>query len=132
MTSCALQLAEHAPTLGPPSDSHLTQRPSHPTSCTAISRQCYGWYNQDFPSSGASAVSGITCRHAHIILHQKFQQELFQEIRDDDKLVVMARGLGLLRVLTNLLHSYDAAGDNLVLVVGATPREVDLLGEGLL
>ncbi|TGZ82340.1 DNA repair protein [Ascodesmis nigricans] len=66
-----------------------------------------------------------------ISLPLKFHQELFQEIRAEDKLVVMARGLGLLRVVTNLLHSYDAAGDNLVLLVGATPSEIDLIGEGL-
>ena len=33
----------------------------------------------------------------------------------------MARGLGLLRIVTNLLHSYDAAGNNLIVVVGAEP-----------
>jgi DNA excision repair protein ERCC-4 len=33
--------------------------------------------------------------------------------------------------VANLLHSYDAAGNNLVLVVGATDRENDWLGEFL-
>ena len=45
--------------------------------------------------------------------------------------MVLARGLGLLRIVTNLLHSYDAAGNNLVVVVGADPRENRWIGEGL-
>lgn len=42
----------------------------------------------------------------------------------------MARGLGLLRLVTNLLHSYDAAGNNLIVVVGADERENGWIGEG--
>jgi DNA excision repair protein ERCC-4 len=33
-------------------------------------------------------------------------------------------------VVTNLLHSYDAAGGNLIVVVGATDRENGWIGEG--
>lgn len=32
--------------------------------------------------------------------------------------------------MTNLLHFYDAAGNNLVLVVGADDRENEWIGEG--
>jgi DNA excision repair protein ERCC-4 len=46
-------------------------------------------------------------------------------------LVILARGLGLLRIVTNLLHSYDAAGNSLVIVVGAEERENDWIGEAL-
>lgn len=45
--------------------------------------------------------------------------------------MVLARGLGLLRLVTNLLHFYDAAGNNLVLVVGADDRENEWIGEGM-
>ena len=62
---------------------------------------------------------------------QKYQQELFQELRQKDELVVLARGLGLLRLVTNLLHSYDAAGNNLILLVGADDRENRWIGESL-
>ncbi|KAN0119590.1 MUS38-like protein [Hyaloscypha variabilis] len=61
----------------------------------------------------------------------KYQQELFQELRQKDELVILARGLGLLRLVTNLLHSYDAAGNNLILVVGADERENGWIGEAL-
>ncbi|KAG0651449.1 DNA repair rad16 [Hyphodiscus hymeniophilus] len=65
----------------------------------------------------------------------KYQQELFQELRlpgdDGNELVVIARGLGLLRLVTNLLHSYDAAGGTLILVVGADERENGWIGESL-
>jgi DNA excision repair protein ERCC-4 len=61
----------------------------------------------------------------------EFQQEIFHELRDEDGLLVLARGLGLLRLVTNLLHSYDAAGNNLILLVGADDRENNWFGEAL-
>ncbi|KAH6724977.1 hypothetical protein BKA61DRAFT_41043 [Leptodontidium sp. MPI-SDFR-AT-0119] len=61
----------------------------------------------------------------------KYQQEIFQELRQKDELVVIARGLGLLRLVTNLLHSFDAAGNNLILLVGAEDRENGWIGEAL-
>ncbi|TGO54872.1 hypothetical protein BOTNAR_0257g00110 [Botryotinia narcissicola] len=61
----------------------------------------------------------------------KYQQEIFQEFRQKDELVVLARGLGLLRLVTNLLHSYDAAGNNLIILVGADDRENGWIGEAL-
>ncbi|KAJ2895371.1 DNA repair protein [Zalerion maritima] len=58
-------------------------------------------------------------------------QQIFQSARREDSLVILARGLGLLRLVTNLLHSYDAAGANLVLVVGADEGENSRIGEAL-
>ncbi|KAI9786464.1 MAG: hypothetical protein M1839_006924 [Geoglossum umbratile] len=60
-----------------------------------------------------------------------YQQDLFHELRSEDELVVLARGLGLLRIVSNLLHSYDAAGGNLIVIVGATDRENGWIGEAL-
>ncbi|EME48529.1 hypothetical protein DOTSEDRAFT_162102 [Dothistroma septosporum NZE10] len=60
-----------------------------------------------------------------------FQQDVFHALRDEDILLILARGLGLLRLVTNLLHSYDAAGNNLVVLVGADERENDWIGESL-
>jgi len=37
----------------------------------------------------------------------------------------------LLRIVTNLLHSYDAAGNNLIIVLGADERENGWIGESL-
>lgn len=62
---------------------------------------------------------------------QEYQQTLFQELRSEDELVILARGLGLMRLLTNLLHSYDAAGNNLIVVVNAEERENNWIGEAL-
>lgn len=62
---------------------------------------------------------------------QEYQQALFQELRTEDELVILARGLGLMRLLTNLLHSYDAAGHNLIAVVNAEERENSWIGEAL-
>ncbi|KZZ96385.1 DNA repair protein RAD1 [Ascosphaera apis ARSEF 7405] len=61
----------------------------------------------------------------------KYQQELLSELRTEDELVILARGLGLLRLVTNLLHTYDSAGNNLVIVVGATDQENEWIGEGI-
>ncbi|KAJ6179883.1 hypothetical protein N7519_010344 [Penicillium mononematosum] len=61
----------------------------------------------------------------------QYQQELFTELRAEDELVILARGLGLLHLISNLLHFYDAAGNNLVLVVGADERENEWIGEAL-
>ncbi|KAI4866337.1 DNA repair protein [Hypoxylon rubiginosum] len=61
----------------------------------------------------------------------EYQQHLFQELRAEDELVVIAKGLGLMRLVTNLLHSYDAAGNNLVIVVGAEERENAWIGGAL-
>ncbi|KAI0379134.1 DNA repair protein [Hypomontagnella monticulosa] len=61
----------------------------------------------------------------------EYQQHLFQELRGEDELVVIAKGLGLIRLVTNLLHSYDAAGNNLIIVVGAEERENAWIGEAL-
>lgn len=52
-------------------------------------------------------------------------------MREDDELVILARGLGLVRIVTNLLHSYDAVGNNLILLVGADERENVWIGEAL-
>ncbi|KAF2753550.1 DNA repair endonuclease XPF [Pseudovirgaria hyperparasitica] len=60
-----------------------------------------------------------------------YQQDIFKELHQDDELVIIARGLGLLRIVTNLLHSYDAAGHNLVLLIGADDRENGWIGEAL-
>lgn len=61
----------------------------------------------------------------------EYQQDCFSELRNEDELVILARGLGLLRIVTNLLHSYDAIGNNLVVVVGADERENGWIGEAL-
>ncbi|KAK7952322.1 DNA excision repair protein ERCC-4 [Apiospora aurea] len=61
----------------------------------------------------------------------EYQQHLFQELRGEDELVVLAKGLGLMRLVTNLLHSYDASGNNLIIVVGAEDRENAWIGEAL-
>ncbi|KAL9585146.1 MAG: hypothetical protein Q9203_004376 [Teloschistes exilis] len=61
----------------------------------------------------------------------EYQQDLFHELKSEDELVLLARGLGLLRVVINLLHSYDAAGNNLIVIVGADDRENGWIGEAL-
>lgn len=61
----------------------------------------------------------------------EYQQDCFSELRNEDELVIIARGLGLSRVVTNLLHSYDAVGNNLVVVIGAEERENGWIGEAL-
>ena len=66
-----------------------------------------------------------------LIFAQVYQQKLFEELRTEDELVILARGLGLMRLISNLLHSYDAAGNNLIVVVNAQDRENAWIGESL-
>ncbi|KAI9731190.1 MAG: hypothetical protein M1834_005383 [Cirrosporium novae-zelandiae] len=66
-----------------------------------------------------------------IALPLEYQQDIFSELRSQDELVLLARGLGLLRIVTNLLHHYDAQGQNLIVIVGAEDRENDWIGEAL-
>ncbi|KAJ5924193.1 DNA repair protein [Penicillium verhagenii] len=61
----------------------------------------------------------------------QYQQDIFTELRAEDELVILARGLGLLQLITNFLHFHDVAGNNLVLVVGADDRENEWIGEAL-
>jgi DNA excision repair protein ERCC-4 len=60
-----------------------------------------------------------------------FQQDIFHQLRGEDTLLIIAAGLGLLRIVTNLLHAYDVAGSNLILVLGATEQENAWIGEFL-
>ncbi|KAK4133332.1 DNA repair protein [Trichocladium antarcticum] len=82
------------------------------------------------PAAGASQVAQAA-QPVKLSLPLVYQQKLFEELRKDDELVVLARGLGLIRLLTNLLHSYDAAGNNLIVIVGAVDRENAWIGEAL-
>nr|POE79344.1 dna repair protein rad16 [Quercus suber] len=61
----------------------------------------------------------------------EFQQDIFHDLRAEDGLLILARGLGLLRLASNLLHSYDAAGNNLILLIGTDERENGWIGEAL-
>ncbi|KAF2635044.1 DNA repair endonuclease XPF [Massarina eburnea CBS 473.64] len=76
-------------------------------------------------------MSGDERAPVKLSLPLEFQQDIFKELREEDELVILARGLGLIRIVTNLLHSYDAAGNNLILLVGADERENVWIGEAL-
>lgn len=76
-------------------------------------------------------MSGDEKTPVKLSLPLAFQQEIFHSLRSDDQLVILARGLGLLRIVKNLLHSYDAAGSNLIVLIGAEERENSWIGEAL-
>lgn len=61
----------------------------------------------------------------------QFQQEIYNLLRSEDVLILLAKGLGLLKIVTNLLHSYDVAGNSLVIIVGADDHENEWIGEAL-
>ncbi|KAI9163384.1 MUS38-like protein [Paramyrothecium foliicola] len=76
-------------------------------------------------------LNGVVKKTEVLTFLKEYQQSLFQELRAEDEVVVLARGLGLMRLVTNLLHSYDAAGNNLIVIVGAEDRENNWIGEAL-
>ena len=61
-----------------------------------------------------------------------FQRSLLEKIHDPatSELVLIARGLGLRRIVCQLLQIYDAR-TNLVLLVNATPEDESAIGEEL-
>ncbi|KAL2020980.1 hypothetical protein VTK56DRAFT_7754 [Thermocarpiscus australiensis] len=79
----------------------------------------------------SAAVAPQPVQPVKLSLPLVYQQKLFEELRKEDELVILARGLGLIRLITNLLHSYDAAGNNLIVIVGAEDRENAWIGEAL-
>ncbi|OLL25916.1 DNA repair protein rad16 [Neolecta irregularis DAH-3] len=60
----------------------------------------------------------------------EYQKQILRDVRTEDGLVILARGLGLPRIISNLLHSYDRPG-NLVVLLGAHSREEDWIGESM-
>ena len=58
----------------------------------------------------------------------EFQQEVFHDLRDEDALLVLARGLGLRKIICNLLKLYDGP-QSLILLVNATQDEEVAIGE---
>ncbi|KAF4984301.1 hypothetical protein FZEAL_513 [Fusarium zealandicum] len=92
-------------------------------------------FNTSSTASINTSVARMSANNApqpvKLSLPLDYQQALFQELRAEDELVVLARGLGQMRLVTNLLHSFDAAGNNLIVIVGAEERENGWIGEAL-
>lgn len=65
---------------------------------------------------------------AHLLLPLSYQQILIQEIYKEDGLVILARGLGLLNIVSNLLHTLNLP-QTLTLVIGANGRQEEFLKE---
>lgn len=61
-----------------------------------------------------------------------FHKNILEKIHDPatSELVLLARGLGLRRIICKLLQIYDSP-QNLVLLVNATPEEEAAIGEEL-
>lgn len=63
-------------------------------------------------------------------LRVPFQLEMVKEIHRQDGLMIAARGLGLLQMVSALLHAYDRPG-KLVILMGADQRENEWIGEAM-
>ncbi|KAI9891909.1 MAG: hypothetical protein M1814_002294 [Vezdaea aestivalis] len=62
----------------------------------------------------------------------EYQQDIYKELKEDDEVVVLAKGLGLLRIVANLLYSFRTAGQCLILIIGADDPERYWLSEELI
>ncbi|KAK9449553.1 uncharacterized protein V1518DRAFT_416320 [Limtongia smithiae] len=82
------------------------------------------------PTDDPVVSTGLT-PGVHLELPLAYQQRLVTELLDDDALVILARGLALPRIVTNLIHAYNVAGRNLVVTIGATERDIEWMGAGL-
>jgi len=67
-----------------------------------------------------------------LALPLSYQQAIFKELQTENELVVLGPGLGLLQIVSNLLHVYDATGDSFVIVLGASERESRWISDGTL
>jgi len=102
--------------------------PTSPLSLTSVAYHSLRHFHLPF---SMPETDGAKTPPVRLTLPLEYQQDIFHELRDEDALLILARGLGLLRLVTNLLHSYDAAGNNLVLLIGADDRENGWIGEAL-
>lgn len=61
-----------------------------------------------------------------------FHKDILEEVHDptSSELLLIARGLGLRRIVCKLMQIYDSA-QNLVLLVNASPEEESAIGEEL-
>ncbi|CCJ29815.1 unnamed protein product, partial [Pneumocystis jirovecii] len=66
--------------------------------------------------------------YSRLSLFLSYQQVLVHEIYNENGLVILAKGLGLLNIVANLLHSYNLPGC-LTLVIGANAKQEELLKE---
>ncbi|KAF7532886.1 hypothetical protein G7Z17_g13587 [Cylindrodendrum hubeiense] len=109
--------------------------PSPPHACDSFTPRHPSLTNTSSSNSTSTPGPRMSTSNApqpvKLSLPLEYQQALFQELRAEDEVVVLARGLGLMRLITNLLHSYDAAGNNLIVIVGADDRENGWIGEAL-
>jgi DNA excision repair protein ERCC-4 len=93
-----------------------------------------GAESQNGTLNGSQAVSGP-------VLALPFQRLLLQSILTTDALLILARGLGLLTLVSHLLYNYDnpevttAEADkvykNFVIMIGAETREETLVGQNM-
>jgi DNA excision repair protein ERCC-4 len=90
--------------------------------------------SRDGTSNGSQTVSGP-------ILGLPFQRLLLQNVLTTDALLIIARGLGLLRLISHLLYIYDnpevtvpeadKVYKNFVIMIGAETREETLVGQNM-
>lgn len=108
--------------------------------CKRTKRLVRDWQNVHYGASETIATTGREAEvpievclqeHTWLTCRKAYQQDLFREIQEEDGLVIMARGLGVPRIIANLLHVYDTAGDNLVLIIGAGERENKWIGDSM-
>ena len=68
--------------------------------------------------------------HVEIDLPLNYQQKIFDDIYQGDGLIVLARGLGLPSIVSNVLHAVNLPG-SLIILLGADEREEKWLGDSL-
>ncbi len=59
-----------------------------------------------------------------------YQQDIFEQLRQEDALLILAGGLGLSDIVSNFLFSCDEPG-NTVVVIGAEASEGSWIGESM-
>ncbi|KAK9463059.1 uncharacterized protein V1516DRAFT_671856 [Lipomyces oligophaga] len=67
----------------------------------------------------------------HLNLCLKYQQTIVSELLEEDALVVIAPGLGLIRIAASFIHACNASGPGLIILMNAEPLDLELLGSAI-
>jgi len=91
------------------------------------------------PSSGLDGLSNGSSQQGPV-LPLPYQRLLLQTVLTTDALLILARGLGLLSLISHLLYTYDnpeitftdnKVYKNFVVMIGAESREETLIGQSM-
>jgi len=99
---------------------------------TIRSNELLPYFSRNTPLNNAYCLSEAFSKTFGMSILLPFHKSIIEKIHDPatSDLLILARGLGLRRIICTLMKIYDSP-QNLVLLVNATPEEESAIGEEL-